>query len=74
MSPLRAQFIIKQAGIFANVKFNFKGRFGSTGTTDFSQDGMTEKEVAHVRKLWETMSGNTSFMDALRKIAKTKAT
>lgn len=72
MTSQRAQFIITQAGLFANVKFNFKGRYGSNGVTDFSQDGMNEKEVAHVRQVWQSMPGNKSFMDALRKVSKTK--
>lgn len=71
MKASRAKELLAMA-TYGSLKYAFVGRKGvaSKSHINFDVDGISESEDAEIRAIWNTMSGNTSYADALCKIAR----
>jgi hypothetical protein len=71
MTKQRAQQILNMA-TYGSLKKAFLGRKGavSLSSPSYHADGITEKEDNEIRALWSKLSGNTSYADVVRKLAK----
>ena len=64
MTSERAKYILSNQS-YGEFKKAFTDRLNKTTY----EDGITKEESEFIKKLWDTMPGNTSFSDAVRKIA-----
>ena len=70
MLPERARYILDNRLLGGSLKYSFLGKQGASREDFVFEDGLTEEEVKFVMSVWNTMNGNTSFVDALYRIAK----
>jgi len=62
LTQARAQALYEARKPFCSLPYAFAQK-GSIEPVLY-ENGMTEEEDAYVRKLWNTMPGNTCYMDA----------
>lgn len=67
MTPERAQYIIDNA-IYGSFRYAFM-RCCDTPLIKVPEDGITLQEDAYIHKLLKTMPSNTSYSDAVYRIA-----
>lgn len=68
MTPQRAQYILDHRLMGGDLRFSFHEKYWSQ--YKLYPDGITETEHQAILALWKTMPGNTSYTDAVRRIAK----
>lgn len=73
MKASRAKELLAMAS-YGSLKYAFIGSRGVHGRSspNFSTTGISASEDTEIRAVWQTMSGNCSYADALRAISRNR--
>jgi len=72
MTQKRAIYILANGVIGGDFRYAFPRDYAFRGGI-VHPDGITREEDAHIRRVWETMPGSSSYFDAVCHIAQGKA-